>query len=91
MRTSSGRTTETSWWSVRHNFAHDFTIIILKLFCCNQCDQIWRIFATLASILKYLVILQCFFHIWHKFEPTLAISYGIKQIFNALNGQILNK
>ena len=59
----------------------------------DQSDQIWRNFATLASILKSLAIFGVFLSYLTKIEPTLAITilYGIGQMFIVVNGQTLNK
>ena len=45
--------------------------------------QLWRAFLSLWQFL------DCFFHVGKNFEPTLALFYGIGQMFIVVNVQIL--
>ena len=47
----------------------------------NQCDQVWRNFATLAKIKSLWPFFEGLFNIWKNCEPNLATFYAIGQKF----------
>ena len=55
----------------------------------EQCDQIWRKFATLAKVKKSLANVDGLFLIWPNAEPTLAISDINGLIFIIANCKII--
>ena len=57
----------------------------------NQCDQIWRNFATLAKHINAWAKFDDLFSIWQHFEPTFWQKfYPIRRIFIVVNGKMLN-
>ena len=52
----------------------------------NQCDQIWRNFATLQNLQSLGRIFEGLFTIWQNFKPILA-NFG--QIFIDIDGQMM--
>ena len=57
----------------------------------DQCDQIWRNFATLANIQKALGNFERRYLVFDKILSLLWPKNHIGQIFIALKGQILSK
>ena len=52
----------------------------------NQCDQIWRNFATLQNLQSLGRIFEGLFTIWQNFKPTLA-NFG--HIVSDIDGQMM--
>ena len=56
--------------------------------CCNQCDPIWRIFATLVSFLKYSGNFWMAYLVWGNLWTFFGkIMCAIGQSFIVVNGQ----
>ena len=49
-----------------------FSMIWFWLFTCDQYDQIWRNFTTLAKFKSIWQMFECLFSIWQNFGPTLV-------------------
>ena len=57
----------------------------------NQCDQIWRNFATLAKFKNIWQLYKGLVSIWQTFEPTLENSVCFRPIYVVVSSQILSK
>ena len=55
----------------------------------DQCDQIWRNFATWANFNKSWANLWGFLCVWQNFKPTLAILVNFGQIWVVVSSQIM--